>query len=326
MRVDEKEADRLNRSLSEKFRSGDKWVAYEDHKGTVSSQDITTFRHIGSARAFCEDNMGGYGDEEFYHFKFKPIINVVKSLTGADSPQKSQTGLNRLDDQIREHSVISTGHNYNKPLVETLPDGLYHPVGLKQQILPWTDIESYQVIEHYYPKGMIYEVGHGYKSHGDFPSYYEAQRCFDQLVDKHTNGPESPEIKLIGKIKGQDLALDFEDFPQLGTGILFKIANNVSGERPKRYEAQQTNALDKPIEIEQRKMAKFNCLKSTLEFFDGALQKVLPIAKIAFMNFGSLSLDPVEIINQLKQTVAGDQQLKQSEKTQSQGLRFKPGL
>jgi hypothetical protein len=327
MKVDEKDVERLNRSLSEKFRSGDKWVAYDDYNGSVSSGNVTTFKNITAANKYCESHTGDCGEGEFYYFRFKPIINVLKSLTGADSIQKSQPHLNKLDEQIQEHAVMVTAHNYDRPLVETLADGLYHPVELKQQILSWKDIDSYQVIEHYYPKGMIYEVGHGSKSHGDFPSYYEAQKCFEQLVDKHTSGTEFPELKLIGKIKGQELALDFEDFPQPGTGVLFKIANRVYAPHPeKRYEVNQQNQLDKPLDIHQRKMAKFNWIKSTLEFFDGALKKVLPNAKIDFLNFSSLSSRPVDIINPLKQAVTSDQQLTQGEKTQSQGLRFKPGL
>ncbi len=327
MRVEEKDIDRLNKSLSQSFRSGDKWVAYQDNKCTFGSGNIATFKHISAADKYCESNTGDdYGNSEFRHFQFQPILNVIKSLSGDGSQPKSTADLKRLEEQILEHSVVGTAHNWKQPIVDVLADGRYHPVGINQQILPWKDIESYKVNAHFYPKGMIYEIGHGGKSHGEFGSYYEAQKCFEQLMAKYSNDRDAPELKLIGKIKGQDLALNLEDFPESGSGVLFKMANLVCSEgRERKFVAEQNAELDKPIDIVQKKMVKYNLRTRVLEFFDGCLQKVAPGAQIPFMNFGSLSSKPVEIVRSMKQTVSGDEQLNQAQE-KKQGHRLKPGL
>lgn len=324
MEIEESNVAKVINYLSRMFRSGDKWVAYNDYRSPVDSGNLTTFRQITSASAYCENNTGdNYGASEFRYFTFQPIINAIKALTGADATVKTGTDMNRLNEQIQQHCVTDTPHNYKKPLVDLLSDGLYHPVGVKQQILPWKDMESYQVIEHFYPKGMIYEVGHSHRSHGDFGSYYEAQKCFEQLMDKYKEDRDAPELKLIGKIKGQDLALDLEDFPQPGTGVLFKMANHVFGESGQRnYVAEQKTELDKPVDMVLHKMAKYNLRTAVLEFFDGSLQKVAPGAKVPFMNFGSLSKKPVEILSSVKKTLSGDEQLSHDqEKRQNQRLK-----
>jgi hypothetical protein len=328
MRVEEKDVDRLNQSLSKKFRSGDKWVAYEDdYKNTVTSGVIETFKNIGAANRHCENNTGYdyYGESESRHFKFQPIVNVIKSLSGDTSQPIGAADLDRLAEQIHQHAVFTTAYHWKEPIVDVLADGKYHPVEVHQQILPWKDIESYEVNAHFYPKGMIYEIGHSRKSHGVFGSYYEAQKCFEGLMEKYARDSDVPELKLIGKIKGQELTRDFEDFPQPGTGVLFKMANPQNGEGGmKKYVPKQMAELDKPISVVQRKMAKYNLRTAVLEFFDGCLQKVAPGAKIPFMNFGSLSTSPVEIVSSMKQTVSGDEQLNQGQE-KKHGLRLKPG-
>lgn len=327
MRVEERDVNRLNQSLSKMFRSGDKWVAYEDYKCTVGPDNMATFKHIGKADNYCEMNSGDdYGNSEWRIFNFQPILNVIKSLSGDGAQPISTADLKRLEEQIQEHSVVGTAHHWNQPIVDVLADGRYHPVGINQQILPWKDIESYEVIAHFYPKGMIYEIGHGRKSHGEFKSYYKAQKCFEQLMGKYSNDRDAPELKLIGKIKGQDLALNLEDFPESGTGVLFKMTNPVYTEgRERKYVAEQKAELDKPVDIVQQKMAKYNLRTAVLEFFDGCLQKVAPGAKIPFMNFGSLSSKPVEIVRSIKQTVSDDEQLNHGQ-VKKQGHRFKPRL
>lgn len=325
MRVEEKDVNRLNQYLSKMYRSGDKWVAYEDSKCTVGSDNVATFKHIGKADNYCEMNSGDdYGNSDWRIFHFRPIINVIKSLSG-DGSQPKGADLKRLEEQIREQSVVGTAHNWNQPIAAVLADGKYHPVGVNQQVLPWKDIDGYEVIAHFYPRGPIYEIGHGRKSHGQFGSYYEAQKCFEQLTEKYSNERNAPELKLIGKIKGQDLALNLEDFPESGTGVLFKMANHVYSEgRERKYVAEQKAELDKPVDIVQQKMAKYNLRTAVLEFFDGCLQKVAPAAKVPFMSFGTLSTAPVEIMSSVKQTVSADDQLSQGhEKRHS--LRLKPG-
>ncbi len=38
MKIEEKDVERLNQSLSRKLRLGDKWVAYDDYNGTVETR------------------------------------------------------------------------------------------------------------------------------------------------------------------------------------------------------------------------------------------------------------------------------------------------
>lgn len=223
MNIEEKDVSTVNRLLSQRFCLGDKWVSWDDN-GSVKPGSLETFKNIADANQYCEERQSLLPDDDFRFFKFKPIINALKSITGASNKSKNQVDGELLDAQIKQYPI----HPFNNatPLAELLSDGQYHPVKIEQQILPWKDIEKYTVIEHEYPRGMIYEVGHSSILHGSFPSYYEAQKRFDELVAKNGSWQlYNPEIKLIGNIKEQKLDFNLEDFPQPGTGVLFKIAN-----------------------------------------------------------------------------------------------------
>lgn len=73
------------------------------------------------------------------------------------------------------------------------------------------------------------------------------------------------------------------------------------------------------------KMAKFNSYNSTLDFYDGTLQKVPPNAKVDFMNFDHLCTSPVKVTNTLQQAVSRFDSL-QKEDVKIRGLRFKSGF
>lgn len=325
MTIEENDVNQVSRSLSQKFRSGDKWVAWASFNGSVCRENLMTFRKIADAYKYCDENTGQSGEDDFYYYKFKPIINVLKDLSGASSLSQNRIDISRLEEQIKQYPIEA--YNNDKPLVEILSDGHYHPISIQQQVNPVADIDSYVVNGHKYPTGMIYEVGHSTRNFGEFKSLKEAQQLFDELVSKQDiSALGTPEYKLIGKIKGQALALDMEDFPQKGTGVLFQIANCLKNEDGvRKYEIQQVNGFDRPVEIELHKMARYNGHNSTLEFFDGELKKVAFNAKVDFMCFFQLSSDAVHINKPLQQSVSGENS-SQKEDVKIEGRRFKPGF
>jgi hypothetical protein len=323
MTIEERDVAAVSQLLSQKFSTGDRWVAWENSAIPTSTHDLVTFKSNVEANKYCESQID-YLSENLRSWSFKPITNLLKSISG---PSTQQIGINpqKVQEAISNHPV--SAYSYNKSLPELLVDGQFHPVKIKQEMLPWVDISSFVVNEHHYPQGMIYEIGHTSKKIGEFDKYYDAQKCFERLIEKYNSIQyESPELKIIGKIKGQELALNFEDFPQSGTGILFRMANR-GWEDPKvrKYEITQSNDLGKPIVIDQQKLAKYNRLTSTLEFFDGELKKVGVNDRIKFMHFGSLSVDPVQIVNANKQTLGVDQK-DQAEQHKQRKRKFRHGL
>jgi hypothetical protein len=143
-------------------------------------------------------------------------------------------------------------------------------------------------------------------------------------MDKYASDLDMPWLNLIGKIKGQVLTLNYEGVPLPGSGVFFKLAYPIDhdGSEPK-YVAKQIADVDKPIDIVQHKMAKYNFRAASLEFFDGSLQKVASGARVPFMDFSSLSTRPVEIIPSLKQTVSANQQLNHGREKKHRH-RFRP--
>jgi hypothetical protein len=184
MEVEEKDVDRLVQFLFKKFRAGDKWGAFDDCIPTAGVNDITTFKHIAPANKYCKEYSGYmYGTSEHYSYydcNFKPILNLIKSLSGDGSEPKSTRNLDRLAEQIQEHSLIAASSTfYHRAIFDLLADGMYHPVGVKQQIHPWKDIENYEVIADFLPERGIYEIELTHGRMGVFGNYYQAQKCFE---------------------------------------------------------------------------------------------------------------------------------------------------
>lgn len=300
MKIEEKDSRTFYRFLLQCYRAGDKWVAWDVYKGPVAPKDLMTFKYIEAANKFCDIHSGEVGDE-FYHFEFMPIFNVLKSLSGAIGFSQNTANIQKLEEQIRYYNIDLYG--IDQSLVSLLSEGIFLPITICQQI-PRIDIVSYVVIEHHYPQEMACRFCHSSINHGNYSNYQDAKACFDQLVEKFNKpGELSPEIKIIGKIKGQELALNYEDFPLHGTGVLFEMANASWNTGEKRYEVEMNNEPDQPVDLYQHKMAKFNCRKSAIEFYDGALRAVLPDTRVDYMSFDNISTRPVKITDSLQRAI-----------------------
>lgn len=293
MQVAELDVAKFTRLLTDKYKRGDRWLAY-DRSQPAEAYDLlfNTFKDIASAQQCCEGmNMNAGFDEAYRDYTIQPIINVLKSLSAVRKAD-SRIDAVKLNEQLSLYPISPLRKEDN--LLEQLADGLYHPVKYHKEVQPDKDTESYLVIEHKYPEGMIYEIGHSSLKHPPVPTYQEAQKLFDSMIEHYNGRQFQPEIKMIGTIKGQQLNLDFEDHPETGTGIVFSVANPL--EKRGQYQTQIINKPDSSIPIVLQKMAKFNRMNGTLEFFDGHLRKVAADAKVPFMPFSHLSTAPLELI------------------------------
>lgn len=293
MQIEEQDIRKIRRLLIEQRKAGYQWIAYDTFKPACTNDVyFNTFKDIDSAYQYCEEKnySAGYGESN-WDYAFKPIINVLQSLTvtkKADKPIDSTI----LQEQLSRHLVQP--YKYCDNLATLLADGQYHSIKHQQEI-PVKDFDRFIIIEHKYPDSEIYEQGHSSLSHPSVTSFAAAQQLFDQIVQNYTGRSFQPELKILGTIKGQELSLNLEDFPHSGTGILFTVAN---ADRPQgSYISKQFNDPFQPTSVLQHKMAKFNRLTSTLEFFDGHLQKVAPSAKVAYMNFNHFSSAPLQVIS-----------------------------
>lgn len=287
MQVYEKNVDGLNNYLSQMLRCGDHWVAYDSDNDPANLNNVMTFQKIYTASRYC-DMHSWFCEEERHFYEFQPILNVVNELAGGTAVQKSETGLKKLEDQLLQFPITHCKEYVD--LAKRLANGLYHPVKLVRKVIPRNDIESYTVIEHFYPEWTTYKVFDSLTFHEGLTSFNDAQKCLYQLMDKHTNNAGSPDLILIGKINGQKIEMDFEYFPQLGTGIQYIYASPKScGNGKIKYEVERKNEPGMTVDVVQHKMAKFDWITSSLEFFDGAMRKVSPFAPVPFMDFQRLA-------------------------------------
>jgi hypothetical protein len=287
MQVYEKNVEGLNKYLSQMLRCGDNWVAYDSDSDPANLKNVMTFKKICTASRYCEMH-SWFCEQERHFYEFQPILNVVNLLGGGSAIQKSDTGLKQLEDQLMHFSITHCKEYVD--LIKKLGDGQFHPVKLLRKVVPSNDIESYTVIEHFYPEWTTYTVFDSLIFHEGFSSFYDAQRFLNHLMDKYANSTNSPDLILIGKINCQEVELDFEYFPQPGTGILYKYASPKSSGKDKiKYEVERINEPGMAVDVVQHKMAKFDWLTSTLEFFDGAMQKVSPYAPVPYLDFQRLA-------------------------------------
>ena len=282
MLICQRDIDGLNGYLLHMLRSGDQWVAYDKNNGGPDAGNALTFLNLNAAGRYCELHTSFYEPSPI-ECVFQPIHNAIETLAGSPSARRNNTDYKKLEEVIKQYSLSL--HTKGCDIIEKLADGLYHPVAVTHTVLPWQDIEGYSVIELFPARKCAYEAGQLTTTHGGFTSYYDAQKCFQQLLEKYACRGVQPELNLIGQVKDPKPTLIADRFCLHEAGVLFKCATsgtyNSSGSQ---YEVAVMNAPDKPIDLVQQKIVKFDGQTSALEFFDGALRKVTANAKVQFMD------------------------------------------
>lgn len=309
MIIEEKDSEKLRDHLTKKFRSGNKWVAYA-HPYDFAM--VTCFRDIKTVHRFCESLHGKFG-----YVKFNPLINVLKALSGADVVAANKVDLAKVEAQVIRYPIFA--YDFEKNLGQQFTDGTYNPVNWLKQVDPSTAIDKYHIVTHT-SKGLYNPHSHEASIRQSCGTYREAETAFQQAINGFSSSVSlsHPNVLIIGQMKGQEFELGQDGRPKENTGIVFK-----RGYRLGEYSVIQVNDPGKPVDIYQPMMAKFNQLTSTIEFFNGQLEKVTPGAKIEYMNFDLLSNERVTV----KSAILVSNQFKQSdpEKEGRQQNRLRPG-
>lgn len=321
MVIDEKNKRELKAYLLREFCAGNKWVAFDHKAQHLTCDDVQCFRTLAAGSGFCERMRDDcYGQVEPSYYYLKHLGATLREMSGVSVSDKIDTG--RLQEEINKHPLEGCHERQN--IVNELAKGELCPAFYKKTIdLP--DIQNYTLIAHWYPRGLVYEIGHQFKVLNSFKELDEGLGVLKSEA-AHVSRPvegQRPELLLIGEIKNKKLQLDYEAVPDKNTGFVFAIANPQSHSAIESEYDIQKLWTGKPFDLKEPLLAKFNTMNSSLEFYDGNLKKISPQDTIEYFDFRYFDTRPFQIVNLQKKTIAGDEQLNQQEEQQKFTERLK---
>lgn len=320
MIIDEKNKRELKAYLLRELCVGSKWLAFDDRVDYVTRHDVQCFRTLRQASAFCErvrDDCYGQVEPSFYDFK--NLAATLRAMSGVSVADKIDVKSSMAE--IARHPLESFSKGEN--LVTELGKGELCPV-LYQKKVDLSDIENFRLIAHSYPKGSVYEIGHGFRVLKSCKELDEGLSCLKNEAAQLSvpAGGQRPELLLIGEIKNKTLQLDYEVSPDKNTGFVFARANPKSFSDARSEYEIQSFWTGKPFDFKEPMLAKFNTANSNLEFYDGNLKKVSPKDVIEYIDLRYFDSSPAQIVN-LKKTIAGDERLNQEEAKQRLSYRLR---
>src|SRR6185312_6305783 len=163
----------LFKLLKKNLNAGKPWVAFRESYPTLGRFDLGCFKSAKDAENFCRPSEYEENSEfEYRSFKYTSIEPILKQLVSANKTHPL-TLANRtaLKEELANHSI---GPNDNRPFqqwIDSMVKGELNAVTYKRTFIPKDEISEYHLHRHLYPRGTVYEVGHGRLPLGSFPRH-----------------------------------------------------------------------------------------------------------------------------------------------------------
>jgi hypothetical protein len=256
--------DKLKKKLSEEYRAGRRWLAYDIIKSAGWVGRLRCFADYSEAADWCKAKSAKEGV-----FRIKVLAEVLAGLNGVRPAGYTDVERQILCDLVSRRPIAS----YKK----SIPPGVgllrwrYFPVLWNAVVDPLTAVETYQIIgrRECEPGKVKVRVLSSYSELG--MAFLDLQRRIDEVkkIDE--------EWLLVGLLTGNACPATPDLAPAGGVIVFFRSAAPLGQETVEGIpDIVQVNDPTEAVMVQVPYFARYERQHGRINFFDGGLRRVKP--------------------------------------------------
>ena len=266
MNFAEDKIESIKALLSQEFWSGKRWLSFNTSLHKIGIRDFKCFMDYQTASSYCDDN-----NRHGKIYSIKALAPVLKVLNKGLPSQISAAEIKDIQVALDLYPIT-----FLQPiaLVKMI---LYHeeylPVIWNKPINPLTQIEYYHILE-VKTEGRLSNKA---KVLFSFKEIRKAFPTFNGMVKKPPSERNKLSIVLFGQFYDRKFDPNNFDLDDKNAGLLlYKAIPDPKAKHHPYYSIEQVHDPTSPIKTEQAMFVKYNPPLSQLDFYNGALKKILP--------------------------------------------------